>query len=121
VFNPRLLMAFHTALKTAEWSPLTVLTGVSGTGKTEMPRLYSRFGGLMFLPIAVQPNWDSPQSLYVYFNSVVNLFNATPLLRAKVQSQRSREKGGFSDRLMIVLLDEMNLAYVVLYFSNLLN
>ncbi len=121
VFNPRLLMAFHTALKTAEWSPLTVLTGVSGTGKTEMPRLYSRFGGLMFLPIAVQPNWDSPQSLYGYFNSVDNLFNATPLLRAMVQAQRSREKGGFSDRLMIVLLDEMNLAHVELYFSNLLS
>ena len=28
-FSPRILKAFHTALKTAEWSPLAVLAGVS--------------------------------------------------------------------------------------------
>ncbi len=36
-FNPRILRAFHTALKTAEWSPITILAGVSGTGKSELP------------------------------------------------------------------------------------
>jgi chromosome segregation ATPase len=44
-FSNRILCAFHTALKIAEWSPLTVLAGVSGTGKSELPKLYSRFGG----------------------------------------------------------------------------
>ncbi|MGL2576144.1 hypothetical protein ACQJ5K_00290 [Helicobacter pylori] len=41
VFYPkRLLYMFHTALKSASLSPLSVLSGVSGTGKSELPKLY---------------------------------------------------------------------------------
>jgi hypothetical protein len=124
-FNKRLLNSFHTALKTAEWSPLTVLAGVSGTGKSELPRLYSRFGGLYYLPLPVQPDWDSPQSLFGYFNSVDNRFNATALLRAITQFQQPQQdkalKENLSDSMFLVLLDEMNLAHVELYFSELLS
>lgn len=124
-FPKRLVQAFHTSLKAAELSPLTVLAGVSGTGKSELPRLYSRFGGLAFLSLAVQPNWDSPQSLFGFFNSVDNRFNATTVLRAMVQAQHTPDhqtyKHGLSDRLLLVLLDEMNLAHVEQYFSDLLS
>lgn len=124
-FPRRLLYAFHTSLKTADWTPLTVLGGVSGTGKSELPRLYARFGGLAFEPLSVQPNWDSPQSLFGFFNSVDNRFNATPLLRALVQSQQAPDSetysGGMKDRLLLVLLDEMNLSHVELYFSDILS
>ena len=124
-FPRRLLYAFHTSLKIAEWAPMTVLGGVSGTGKSELPRLYSRFGGLAFEPLSVQPNWDSPQSLFGFFNSVDNRFNATPLLRALVQSQKQPNDagydGGLSDRVLVVLLDELNLSHVELYFSDLLS
>ena len=124
-FPKRLLHAFHTSLKAAELSPLTVLAGVSGTGKSELPRLYSRFGGLNFLSLAVQPNWDSPQSLFGFFNSVDNRFNATQVLRAMVQAQHAPDhetyKHGLSDRLLLILLDEMNLAHVEQYFSDLLS
>lgn len=124
-FPKRLLHAFHTSLKAAELSPLTVLAGVSGTGKSELPRLYSRFGGLSFLSLAVQPNWDSPQSLFGFFNSVDNRFNATTVLRAMVQAQHEPDhetyEHGLSDRLLLILLDEMNLAHVEQYFSDLLS
>ena len=124
-FPRRLLYAFHTSLKTADWTPLTVLGGVSGTGKSELPRLYARFGGLAFEPLSVQPNWDSPQSLFGFFNSIDNRFNATPLLRALVQSQQKPDSetysDGLKDRLLLVLLDEMNLSHVELYFSDLLS
>lgn len=40
-FPERTLYAFHTALKTATISPLTVLAGISGTGKSQLPRRYS--------------------------------------------------------------------------------
>lgn len=86
-FNPRILKAFHTSLKTAEWSPLTVLTGVSGTGKSELPRLYSHFGGLYFEPLSVQPNWDSQESMLGFFNSIDNKFDTQPVLRFLAQSQ----------------------------------
>ena len=119
-FSDRLLYAFHTSLKVGDWNPLTVLAGVSGTGKSELPRLYSRYGGINFLPLAVQSNWDSPYSLFGYYNSLEGKFNATTLLKVLYQAQEDA-KNSISDYLTIVLLDEMNLAHVELYFSELLS
>jgi hypothetical protein len=122
-FPNRLVQQFHTSLKTAELSPFTVLAGVSGTGKSALPRLYAHFGGLAFYDVAVQPNWDSPQALFGFFNSIDNRYNATEMLRAIVQSQKeptdqNYESGmGMADRVLLVLLDEMNLAHVEHYFS----
>lgn len=128
-FNPRILKAFHTALKTAEWSPLAVLAGVSGTGKSELPRLYSHFGGLIFEPLSVQPNWDSQESMLGFFNSIDNKFDAQPVLRLLAQSQKKwiekndDEEGypGLQDAVCLVLLDEMNLAHPELYFAEFLS
>ena len=128
-FNPRILKAFHTALKTSEWSPLTVLAGVSGTGKSELPRLYSHFGGLMFEPLSVQPNWDSQESMLGFFNSIDNKFDAQPVLRFLAQSQKkwvekNNDKEGYpglADSVCLVLLDEMNIAYPELYFAEFLS
>jgi len=129
-FHPRIIKAFHTALKTSEWSPLTILAGVSGTGKSELPRLYSHFGGLYFEPLSVQPTWDSQESMLGFFNSIDNRFDAQPVLRFLAQSQKERkigttieEKGypGLADSLCLVLLDEMNLAHPELYFAEFLS
>lgn len=128
-FNPRILKAFHTALKTAEWSPLTVLAGVSGTGKSELPRLYSHFGGIFFEPLSVQPNWDSQESMLGFFNSIDNKFDAQSVLRFLAQSQKkwiertNEEEGypGLQDAVCLVLLDEMNLAHPELYFAEFLS
>jgi hypothetical protein len=122
-FHPRILRAFHTALKTAEWSPLTVLAGVSGTGKSELPRLYAHFGGLPFLPLSVQPNWDSQESMLGFFNSIDNKFDAQPVLRFLAQSQKKTNDGyaGLLDTVCMVLLDEMNLAHAELYFAEFLS
>ncbi|MGB3976780.1 MAG: chromosome partitioning protein ParA [bacterium] len=128
-FHPRILKAFHTALKTAEWSPLTILAGVSGTGKSELPRLYSHFGGLMFEPLSVQPNWDSQESMLGFFNSIDNKFDAQPVLRFLAQSQKKwiKKNGnkegypGLQDAVCLVLLDEMNLAHPELYFAEFLS
>lgn len=122
-FHPRILRAFHTSLKTAEWSPLTVLAGVSGTGKSELPRLYSHFGGMMFKSLPVQPNWDSQESMLGFFNSIDNKFDAQPLLRLLVRSQQSwtEKNHGLKDFMVMVLLDEMNLAHAELYFAEFLS
>lgn len=122
-FNFRLLMAFHTALKTAEWAPLSVLAGVSGTGKSELPRLYAHFGGLNFCPVAVQPNWDCQESLLGYFNTIENHFDATPLLNFLAQTQKPAQGDypGLLNAMNLVLLDEMNLAHPELYFADFLS
>lgn len=123
-FPRRILHAFHTALKTSEWSPVTVLAGVSGTGKSELPRLYSHFGGINFLSLAVQPNWDSQESMLGFFNSIDNKFDAQPVLRLLAQSQKAQAEGypfGLKDAMNLILMDEMNLAHVELYFAEFLS
>ncbi|WP_298737590.1 chromosome partitioning protein ParA [uncultured Psychrobacter sp.] len=122
-FPNRILKAFHTSLKIAEWSPLTVLAGVSGTGKSKLPELYAQFGGLNILNTPVQPNWDSKESMLGFYNSIDNYFDAQPILRFLAQSQLSRDEYsyGLSDTMNIVLLDEMNLAHIELYFAEFLS
>ncbi|AEN18665.1 hypothetical protein [Helicobacter pylori] len=124
VFYPkRLLYMFHTALKSASLSPLSVLSGVSGTGKSELPKLYAHFGGLNFLSIAVQPTWDSPESLMGYFNAIENKFDATEFLRFFIQTTLSKDEEpyGLKEAMNVVLLDEMNLAHIELYFAEFLS
>jgi hypothetical protein len=120
-YPARLVDSFHTCLKIADWSPLTVLAGISGTGKSKLPEFYAHFGGIYFDSIAVQPNWDSPQDIFGFYNYLDNRFTARPLLRAMVQSQRPRDEEGLASNLLLVLLDEMNVARVELYLSDLLS
>ncbi|GAD89539.1 MULTISPECIES: hypothetical protein [Vibrio] len=123
-FPRRILHAFHTALKTSEWSPVTVLAGVSGTGKSELPRLYSHFGGVNFLSLSVQPNWDSQESMLGFFNSIDNKFDSQPVLNLLTQTQKRKSEEyplGLKDAMNLVLMDEMNLAHVELYFAEFLS
>lgn len=123
-FSPRIVKAFHTALKTAEWSPLAVLAGVSGTGKSELPQLYAKFGGINFVNIPVQPNWDSQEALLGYYNTISGKFEAQPLLKYLIQSQKENSENynvSLKNQLNIVLLDEMNLAHIEQYFAEFLS
>lgn len=118
-FHPRLVRAFHTSLKISKLAPLTVLAGISGTGKSELPRLYADLGGLSFLPIPVQPSWDSPQDLFGFFNYTEGRYKAEPLARLLYQIKQGSDTLG--QGLTLVLLDEMNLARVEYYFAELLS
>jgi len=120
----RLQNAFHTSLKTADISCLTVMAGVSGTGKSAFPKLYSQAMGLHFLPLAVEPRWDSPQDLFGFLNYMENRFESTTLGRSLVQfnnSPHATEHATLKDQMLIVLLDEMNLARIEYYFSEFLS
>ncbi len=121
----RLQDAFHTALKTSDISCLTVMAGVSGTGKSAFPKLYSEAMGMYFLPLAVEPRWDSPQDLFGFLNYMENRFEATTLGRSLVQFNNSphvsQNGSSMRDRILLVLLDEMNLARIEYYFSEFLS
>lgn len=138
VYSDRVIKAFHTSLKIDSKAPLMVLAGISGTGKTQLPRLYSDALGVHFLPVAVQPGWDSPQDLLGFFSHLEGRFRPTTLLQALVQldaymGNSALAHEGFealhelweehqcSDQMLLVLLDEMNLARVEYYFSDFLS
>lgn len=117
-FHPRLVRAFHTSLKIAHHAPLVVLAGISGTGKSELPRLYADLGGVPFLEMAVQPSWDSPADLFGFFNYTDGRLKAEPLARLLAQVAAD---GPLRQSPSMVLLDEMNLARVEYYFADLLS
>lgn len=126
LFSERSLKAFHTGLKCADVSTLVVLAGISGTGKSLLPELYAAALGMNFLSVAVQPRWDSPQDLFGFYNYMEGRYKATELARFLWQFDRfnNPEAAKRYQRqvpMNIVLLDEMNLARVEYYFSDLLS
>lgn len=121
-FNPRIINAFHTGLKCGDMTPLVVLAGISGTGKSLLPELYAAAAGMNFLAVPIQPRWDSPQDLFGFFNYMEGRYKATELARFLWQVDLFNNKQALrDDSLSIVLLDEMNLARVEYYFSDLLS
>lgn len=129
-FSERVLNAFHTSLKVNDIIPLTVLAGVSGTGKSLLPVKYAEVMGMHSLIVSVQPRWDSPQDLFGFYNYLDHKYKATDLARALVrmdefnftpqQFSTLREKKRHQ-RMLLVLLDEMNLARTEYYFSEFLS
>jgi hypothetical protein len=104
--------AFLLSLKT---KPFLILSGISGTGKTALPKaIMSMIGNDHCKPIAVAPDWTDNTDMLGYFN-VENQFiigEFTILVREAVQN---RETPYF------VILDEMNLARVEYYFAQVLS
>jgi len=132
VFHERVVHQFHPSLKVANEAPLLVLAGISGTGKSLLPQRYAKAMGINLLVLPVQPRWDGPQDLLGFFNHLEQKYVATPLSRALLQMHRYEEDllplrpkdSGFrslSDQMLLVLLDEMNLARIEFYFSEFLS
>ena len=113
-------------------SPLVVLAGISGTGKSELPMRYAEGMGIHLVSLAVQPRWDSPNDLFGFYNHLEGRYKATELARAMVQFEIHNRKtwpmpdgweakNAKSNGMLLVLLDEMNLARVEYYFSEFLS
>ncbi len=82
-----------------------------------------------FLPVAVQPRWDSPQDLFGFYNYMEGRYKATELSRLLWQfdsynnnpTAKGFDEGNKQLPMNLILLDEMNLARVEYYFSDLLS
>ena len=118
VFPERIINAFHTSLKVQDISALVILAGISGTGKSELPQAYAEFIGAPLVMLPVQPRWDSPQDLQGFYNYIEKKYKPTELMRYLYQHERQND---LKDRIVLVLLDEMNLAKVEYYFSDFLS
>lgn len=112
------LINVHACVKSGG---LTILAGLSGTGKSSLPRLYAEALGAAFLQVPVRPDWLDDRDLVGAFNAIARRFEpATAGLveHLKAAADDQRRAGG---RIFLACLDEMNLARVEHYFAQFLS
>ena len=97
-------------------SPLVILSGISGTGKSLLPRKFAKRTNSKFHPIPVQPQWSDNSDLFGF----VPTLSPSKFVEGKL-IMSLRDAHYHPDKLVIALLDEMNLAPVEHYFSDFLS
>lgn len=98
-------------------SRLHLLHGISGTGKTSLPLAVARALGAGSTLVEVQAGWRDRQDLIGHFNAFERRFYEAEFLQALYRAQCP----GYSDRIYIIVLDEMNLSHPEQYFADLLS
>jgi AAA domain (dynein-related subfamily) len=98
-------------------SRLAILQGLSGTGKTSLPRVFIEAIGGRCETIPVQSSWRDRHELLGYNNDFNKRFSETDFTKAVYES-------GFPDQedtVWLIVLDEMNLARIEYYFADFLS
>jgi 5-methylcytosine-specific restriction protein B len=115
---------YHAALNFLSHKHFVILSGISGTGKTQLALRYARAvhgiadpkGQDPFLFVcAVRPEWTDPTGLTGYYDVLSNRYVVPPFLEAVLLAT------AYPDSPVFVVLDEMNLARVEYYFSDVLS
>lgn len=96
-------------------SHFMILEGLSGTGKSSLPRYFAKFvnAKVTFLPI--QATYRDKTSLLGYFNDFSRTYNETDFLLNLYEAGYNR------DQINIFVLDEMNISRVEYYFADFLS
>ncbi len=112
IYQPWQIASYITALRT---KPFVILAGVSGTGKSKLPFLVSKFAGSV-LPrrIAVRPDWTDSSEVIGYVD-LQNTFRPGVVLQEMLAASNDNR------RHHVCLIDEMNLARVEHYFAEILS
>jgi 5-methylcytosine-specific restriction enzyme B len=115
---------FHAALNFLSHKHFVILSGLSGTGKTQLALKYARaVHGLtantapdpLIFECPVRPEWTDPTGLTGYYDVLTNRYVVPTFLEAVLVATAHRESPVF------VVLDEMNLARVEYYLSDVLS
>lgn len=93
---------------------LTILQGISGTGKTSLPYAFGKYVCNPAVIASVQPSWRDRTELFGYYNEFTKRYNETELLRALYEAS-------YNENVYVVILDEMNIARVEYYFAEMLS
>ncbi|NGM83939.1 AAA domain-containing protein [Paenibacillus sp. 7124] len=117
-FPEHLIENFYLSLKT---KPFVILAGISGTGKTRLVKLFAEALGAtgdngQFTLIPVRPDWSDPSDLLGY-KDLSGRLKPGPLTEVLVEARRPENQ----HKPYFICLDEMNLARVEHYFSELLS
>lgn len=114
------LINFHVAMKS---SNLVILSGMSGTGKSRLVRLYAKAIGLneksanRLKVVPVKPSWNDDADLLGYLDTTNMVYRPSDTGIVDVLAEAAKNPNGIS----IICLDEMNLSRVEHYFSQFLS
>ncbi|WP_438496809.1 MrcB family domain-containing protein [Paenibacillus sp. IHBB 3054] len=117
-FPEHLIENFYLSLKA---KPFVILAGISGTGKTKLVKLFAEALGAtrdngQFTLIPVRPDWSDPADLLGY-KDLSGRFQPGPITKVFVDARKLENQ----HKPYFICLDEMNLARVEHYFSDLLS
>ena len=96
-------------------SHFEILEGLSGTGKSSLPRYFAEFIGANVLFMPVQATWRDKTSIIGFYNEFSKTYTETEFLSALYEANYS------PDTLNFYVLDEMNISRVEYYFADLLS
>lgn len=98
-------------------SPFSILQGMSGTGKTSLPKVFGEavFGEVNV--VSVESSWRDRNELLGYYNDFSKKFTAKEFTCDLYRAGCSRYK----DTIYFIVLDEMNLSRVEYYFADFLS
>ena len=121
VYSPDLLRRYHLSLKTRRF---VILSGVSGSGKTLLTRMYANAVRAKYCLVAVAPNWTTNEDLLGYYNPLSKQYYDTDFslfLRQAARAYKSAISVRQIPEPFHLVLDEMNLARVEYYFAKFLS
>lgn len=120
-FSEETVANYVLALQTKRFA---ILTGISGTGKTQIAThvVERKLDNVVVVP--VRPDWVDNRGLLGYLNPITGAYSMTPFLSLLLEArdeERRADKDGRDPHPFFVVLDEMNLARVEHYFSDFLS
>lgn len=96
-------------------SQFMILEGLSGTGKSSLPRYFAKFVGARLLFTPVQATWRDKSSILGFFNEFSKTYSETDFLLQLYHANYH------PDQIHVFVLDEMNISRVEYYFADLLS
>ncbi len=98
-------------------SPLSILQGMSGTGKTSLPKIFCEavLGEICVVP--VESSWRDRNELLGYYNDFSKKFTAKEFTCDLYRAGCER----YENTIYFIVLDEMNLSRVEYYFADFLS
>ena len=117
-YSEETIRVFLASLAASEpASRLIILQGLSGTGKSSLPQLFRNALDIRWHSISVQPSWRDNRELLGYDNDFTNRFKETEFSKALYKAS----SGDYKDDIVLIVLDEMNLARIEYYFADFLS
>lgn len=108
-FELDLIRSFIAGMAT---SKVVLLEGLSGTGKSTLPRRFMEFLGGESEFIPVQSTWKDRADLLGYYNDFTNNFKETRFLKTLYENNYK------TDKISTIVLDEVNLSRIEYYFAD---